>query len=164
MRELQPHISARELREMGGLEGLQRKARAMGRVAPDQVAPEIVPTEHEEQVAFFNWANDCLPPEVEPLLYAIPNGGHRLPAVAGKLKAEGVKPGVPDICLAWPRLGYHGLYIEMKRQKGGRLSDAQKRMISALRRAGYLVRVCKGDFEAREALQEYMFGKGDDAA
>lgn len=115
-----------------------------------------IPTEHEEQVAFFKWAAYFLPDDLYPLLFAIPNGGHRNKAVAGKLKAEGVKPGVPDIFFAWPRLGKAGLWIEMKRQKKGTTSPDQKRMIAALRGAGYKVEVCKGFEAAREVLQDYM--------
>jgi hypothetical protein len=52
-------------------------------------------------------------PELK-MLYAIPNGGHRHKAVAGKLKAEGVKAGVWDVALDVGRNGFHGLRIEMK--------------------------------------------------
>jgi hypothetical protein len=47
-------------------------------------------------------------------IYAIPNGGHRHPAVAGQLKAQGVKKGISDICIPIPKDKYHGAYIEMK--------------------------------------------------
>ena len=53
-----------------------------------------------EQVALFGWAeyNEAYYPELR-LLYAIPNGGHRHKAMSAELKAEGVKPGVPNLCL-----------------------------------------------------------------
>jgi hypothetical protein len=35
-----------------------------------------------------------------------------------KLKAEGVRAGVADLCLPAARRGYHGLYIEMKSEEG----------------------------------------------
>ena len=55
-------------------------------------------SEHAHQVALFDWANLHLGrmPELAAM-YAIPNGGARSKATAGKLKAEGVKAGVPDI-------------------------------------------------------------------
>ena len=63
--------------------------------------------EHQEQVALFNWAkffeNKC---KDLGMMYAIPNGGKRHIAVARKLKAEGVKAGVPDIFLAVPVEGF----------------------------------------------------------
>ena len=72
-------------------------------------------SEHEHQKAVIEWAEvkSGQYPELR-LLYAIPNGGHRHKAVAAKLKAEGVKPGVPDLCLPVRRGEYSGLYIEMK--------------------------------------------------
>ena len=68
-----------------------------------------------EQAALISWAEayERIYPELA-LLYHIPNGGKRDRIVAAKLKAQGVKPGVPDLCLPVPRGKYHGLYIEMK--------------------------------------------------
>jgi hypothetical protein len=64
------------------------------------------------------------------MLFAIPNGGARHKAIAGKLRAEGVRAGVPDICLPVPRGEYHGLFIELKRPKGGHVSEEQEAWIS----------------------------------
>lgn len=71
--------------------------------------------EHDEQVAVFQWAayQQSRNPELW-LLHAVPNGGKRHISVAMALKAEGVKPGVPDICLPVARRGYHALFIELK--------------------------------------------------
>ena len=68
-------------------------------------------SEHDEQVALFQWAGYQLGacPELA-LMFAIPNGGDRHPAVAGKLRDEGVKAGVPDIFLPVPRGKYHGMF------------------------------------------------------
>ena len=62
-------------------------------------------------------------PELE-MLYAIPNGGKRNIITASKLKKEGVKAGVWDMSLDFPKGGYHGLKIEVK-TKDGRLSKNQ---------------------------------------
>jgi hypothetical protein len=72
------------------------------------------------------------------------------------MRDEGVLPGIPDIFLAHARLGYHGLFIEMKRQKGGIVSESQSDMVSRLRRAGYAVKICHGLQEAKAALVWYM--------
>ena len=83
-------------------------------------------TEHDEQAALFQWAELMAAqiPELR-LMFAIPNGGHRHIGVARKLKAEGVKPGVPDIFLPVARNKFHGLFIEMKFGRG-RLTKEQK--------------------------------------
>ena len=72
-----------------------------------------------------------------------------------RLKAEGVTAGVPDLFFAWPRGGYHGLWIEMKR-KGGKVSNLQAEMMSYLGNARYLTAVCYGTDEAKKTLKEYM--------
>lgn len=118
------------------------------------------PSEHQEQVALFEWAQLAQGrwPELS-LLHAIPNGGQRSPRTAGMLKAEGVKPGVPDIFLPVARCGYHGLYIELKRRKGGRVSVEQRKWLVALEREGYCCRVCHGWDEARTEIERYMEGQ-----
>lgn len=84
-----------------------------------------VPTEAQEQMTLFSWAamQSGKYPELN-LLYHVPNGGSRHKAEAGRLRAEGVKAGVPDLCLPVARGQYHGLYIELKRQRGGRTSGS----------------------------------------
>lgn len=59
-----------------------------------------VPTEAQEQMTLFSWAamQSGKYPELN-LLYHVPNGGSRHKAEAGRLRAEGVKAGVPDLCL-----------------------------------------------------------------
>lgn len=162
----QERYSAADLRHMGGLETLLKSNRPTARgdhktcVKSKKQETLEIPTEHDEQVAFMEWAEGWLPPEMFDLLWATPNGGHRHAAVAAKLKAEGVKAGVPDIFYAWSRLGFNGMFIEMKRTKGGTLSDDQKRMIEILRFAGFLVVVCKGCEEAQKAILNYMVGTG----
>jgi hypothetical protein len=115
--------------------------------------------EHYEQVALLEWAWARLQvfPELE-MLFAIPNGGHRKASVAGKLRAEGVKRGVPDICLPVARGGYHGLFIEMKAVDGRPTAD-QKNWIAMLNMQGYRATVCKGWEAARDEIVAYLAEK-----
>ena len=117
----------------------------------------IIPTEHQEQAALFEWAafQECVWPELR-LLHAIPNGGKRDKVTAARLKAEGVKPGVPDVCLPVPRGDKHGLYIEMKRRRGGSVSADQLKWLENLMRQGYECHVCRGCEEARITIMEYL--------
>ena len=75
--------------------------------------------EHTEQVNYFKMLDKIIGKYPDLILaYAVPNGGLRNKIVAEKLKAEGTKSGVPDICIPISSLGYNGLYIEMKKTKG----------------------------------------------
>lgn len=116
-----------------------------------------IPTEHVEQALLFKWAAFSLGkyPELD-LMFAIPNGGYRHYRTAADLKAEGVKSGVPDIMLPVARGGYHGLFVEMKRATGGRISETQLECIAALNKNGYLAVVCKGFEQARDTILEYL--------
>ena len=93
------------------------------------------------------------------LLHAIPNGGKRSKSEAARMKAAGVKPGVPDMFLPVAREGCHGLYIELKRRDGGRVSTEQTAWMEALARQGYKTALCHGWDAAREEIQRYLGGK-----
>lgn len=116
-----------------------------------------VPLERHEQATVYAWSVAMRPrvPELG-LLYAIPNGGHRHKAVAAKLAAEGVRSGVPDLCLPVMRQQRAGLYVEMKRVSGSTTSAEQKAWHAALRAQGYRVDVCKGAREAAACLLDYL--------
>lgn len=118
---------------------------------------ELIPTEESEQAALFEWAayNDELVPELAAL-YAIPNGGYRHVKTAVTLKRTGVKAGVPDICLPVPRDGKHGLYLEMKRRKGGEVSVSQRTWLNFLAGQGYATAVCRGWEEAVQVISAYL--------
>lgn len=91
-------------------------------------------------------------------VFHIPNGGYRNKAEAAHLKAQGVRPGVPDLCVPVARYGYHGLYIEMKAKKNGRVSAYQQRWLALLRENGYCAYVCNGAGAAIRLLDQYMTG------
>lgn len=115
------------------------------------------PTEAQEQRVIFQWAGMMAGRHPElVLLHHIPNGGSRDPREARNLRLQGVKPGVPDICLPVARKGYHGLYIELKRRQGGRASEEQRQWINALNENGYLAWVCQGAEDAIDLITEYL--------
>lgn len=120
---------------------------------------ESVPREDTEQECLFRWAAyQCrVYPELQ-LMYHIPNGGARDRVTGARLKAQGVKRGVPDICLPVARGGKHGLYIELKRQRGGRVSEDQRMWLDELDKQGYAVAVCRGWQEAAAEIKQYMAG------
>lgn len=114
-------------------------------------------TEHLEQCALFELASKY--PKFQ-LLNASANGGKRNINVAKKLKRSGVKAGYPDVFLPVSRLGYHGLFIEMKASKPrGVLKPHQKAWLKALSKEGYLCFTCWGAEAAWTVLNNYINSK-----
>jgi VRR-NUC domain len=112
--------------------------------------------ERSYQVALIKWGRaieDAYP--VLKLLYAVPNGGDRNLYVARKLKAEGVRAGVADLCLPAARRGDHGLYLEMKSEKGAATKE-QVEFLRSVSEEGYCAIIARGMEEAREALEWYL--------
>jgi hypothetical protein len=91
-------------------------------------------------------------------LFAIPNGGHRHKVVAAKLKKQGVKAGVSDLFLSYPSKGYHGLFIEMKREnkKLARVSPLQDAFLEQQKEVGYAGEVAYGAMQAIKIIKDYL--------
>jgi hypothetical protein len=119
-------------------------------------------SEHREQVMLVTWFKfqyakykDCF--------FAIPNGAH----LAGdaksraikikKMKAEGFLVGVSDLFFMIPKGGWHGLFIEMKSEKGS-ASEAQSDFIGRAVLMGYRAEVCNGFDEAKLVIDNYLRG------
>lgn len=119
------------------------------------------PTEEQEQATVMAWAarNERRYPALS-LLHHIPNGGLRHKATAAKLIAQGVKSGVPDLCLPVPCRGYHGLYVEMKRRTRGKVSESQQWWLDQLKAHGYRAVVCRGADEAIAEITGYLGVRG----
>ena len=118
---------------------------------------ERIPSESQEQKWLFEWARlrERAVPELK-LLFHIPNEGKRTKATGGKMVAEGLKSGVPDLFLPVARGCFHGLFIEMKRVKGGRVSLSQHDWITELVRQGYRCVICRGWEEAKDEIERYL--------
>lgn len=119
------------------------------------------PLEDWEQEQIFSWimANQIREPKLQ-LAYGTLNGVRLAPRLRGKMKKQGNRKGVPDIVLpAKSHCGkYPGLYIELKRVEGGKVSPDQKRYMELLRGQGYEAVVCKGHQEAIEKIDTYLGG------
>lgn len=88
-------------------------------------------------------------------LFAIPNGSYKSRGAAGRFHAEGLCAGVPDLLLAHPSLGFHGLFIEMKVGRN-RPSAAQQDWLARLEAAGYRATVCWGWQQAWREICAYL--------
>lgn len=115
------------------------------------------PTEEQEQMAVIEWRDLMVNqfPELRLLIH-IGNGEWRHPATAAKLKRMGVHPGVSDLFLPVARGGFHGLWVEMKRQKGGKLSPDQKQWIEDMTAEHYLAVRADGAEAACDVIFKYL--------
>jgi hypothetical protein len=89
----------------------------------------------------------------------VPNGGQRNAIVGAKLKAQGVKRGVPDVLVfdeicSTKLQGWNGLAIELKNGKAGRVSPEQAAWHDRLRKNGWRVDVCRSLDEVLAVLRE----------
>jgi len=96
-------------------------------------------SEHDLQASCIKWFDHQFGRRTDVLLFAIPNGGHRHPAVAAKLKAEGVRAGIPDLCLI---LNNRIAFIEMK-TLSGKLSAKQNEVCERIENLGHPIHVCR---------------------
>lgn len=134
--------------------------------------PELpCPTEEQESLALAKWARWMVENNQEPRLKLLRCGfeGLRLPmGLRMKVKRQSVTTGWPDWWLGVPQyknlefgefkkdLMFMGLYVELKRERGGTVSDEQKEMHALLRDQGYRVDVCKGATAAIRAIKNYL--------
>lgn len=116
------------------------------------MTPSIpIPTEDHEQMLFVQWFRRTYP---DVRILSIPNGGQRRPSEAARLKCTGVTKGVPDLFIpAW------SLWIEMKRIKGGVVSEEQKDWMGYLSSIGHVAFVCRGFEEAKNTVLAFGLGK-----
>ena len=124
-----------------------------------EVSPDwSKPSEHNEQVALFAWALSPATLASYPELitmYAIPNAGKRSPQMGAFYKAEGLRPGVPDIHLPVARGGYHGLYIEMK-VGSNKPTQNQLHWLTILIEQGHSCHVCYSCADAMDVIEAYL--------
>lgn len=87
-------------------------------------------SEDTEQINVVSWAgwNMNRYPELK-WLFHVPNGGSRNRAEAVKFKQMGVKAGVSDLQLPYPKGSYCGLFVEMK-FGNNRQQDTQKEFLA----------------------------------
>lgn len=114
-----------------------------------------IPTEQEEQTRLIQWCDRC-PDRRASLIYSHLNGIRASIGATVKAKHSGARKGIPDLFLPVASGGFHGLYIEMKRSKGGTLSREQKQWIATLKSQGYEAVVCKGHQSAIDEITKYL--------
>lgn len=112
--------------------------------------------QQQQVVEWSKWAYKANPtryPNLD-LLHCSLNGVKLTKTQAGIAKGQGMLSGVPDLFLPVPRQSFHGLYIEMKSEKG-RVTDNQEWFLSKTNGLGYKTAVCYSAKEAIETIQDY---------
>lgn len=113
-------------------------------------------SESQIQQACVQWFSYAYP-ELwrDGMLYHNANEGIRLGGQGRRIKREGLRKGVADLCLSVPRKGYGALYIEMKKP-GGRLSPEQKTWGEATMKHGNSWVVCYSVEEFQKVVDDYL--------
>lgn len=119
---------------------------------------ELPVTEHELQKAYFAWVRlQAVRDWRYRIIFAVPNAARRSYALAARMKAEGLLPGVPDVCVPLKTREGGVLFLEFKTGKG-KLSKDQDEVIGYLRRAGNAVAVVRTLKEAKEITRGWING------
>lgn len=114
---------------------------------------EFIRSEYIEQIQFVNWLEQTYP----GILFSSSCGGMRTSiGTAVKMKRAGYKKGCPDIMIFEPRGQYHGLFIEMKREKKSVISPEQKVWINELNKRNYKAVICYGFEDAKKTVEKYF--------
>ena len=111
-------------------------------------------TEHEFQKNCYLEINQNYP-ELRGRLFAIPNGSYKSRAEANKYLVEGLLAGVPDMAFL---SGGVTSYIEMKKDKGGKLQPVQEKQIDLMIDSGFVVYLIRGDYRAFFSALDLMCG------
>ncbi len=123
------------------------------------MAKSLIPTEYESQCTIIRWARTMAETGQIPqlaLLHGDASGIRVSIGAAVKMKRAGAIKGWPDLFLPIPIKNHYGLFIELKRIRGGHLSDEQRHIHAMLTHYGYQVSVCRGADEAIKAITQYL--------
>jgi hypothetical protein len=132
--------------------------------AQDAAVTRHLPTEAEEQAVLVDWLRAKRIPHIVSISGAMLGGRNKWGAIAA-LKKTGWRPGAPDViplrltpgvCDGTAACG-RPVAIELKRQRGGRLSPEQIALHAEMRAEGWVVIVAAGAQEAITALVELGF-------
>lgn len=106
-----------------------------------------VPSEKFEQLRLVSW----LQAKGLKFTHVVGNASSRRRGAQNK--AMGMSAGFPDLIIV---VRAAVLFVELKRQRGGRVSDEQAQWIFALHEAGAHARVCNGFEKAKAFVEEFL--------
>jgi len=120
-----------------------------------------IPTEYQEQNALVKWLN--FHPTVRDFFCKNNNEGKRSAIQGYNLKLNGLRPGVSDLFIYYPANGFHGLWLEVKRNKIYTKSEmstltwmAQEEFMRNVRSVGYAASFCFGWENGKNIVENYL--------
>jgi hypothetical protein len=121
----------------------------------------VTPSERTEQLALVKWLS--LHAKLKDYFFKIDNEGKRTEKQGFMAKMLGLKPGVSDLFIFYPTKTYHGLFLEMKRNKVYSKSEratpswiAQESFLDNVKMVGYQGHFCYGWVEGKRIVEEYL--------
>lgn len=111
--------------------------------------------EHSLQTKVVQYVRTFYP---DIIIASIPNGSGTTAKNRLHLYTEGLLAGMPDLFIAEPKHGFHGLFIEMKTESGIESAE-QKRLRKRLNSREYLVFVARSDRTAINLIEDYLSDK-----
>ena len=123
-------------------------------ITPEQLVKSGTESSHGKALMCWAAQNIKQYPELKWLTH-IGHGGKLDKITAGRMKAEGLKRGVPDYLLLVRRGNYSALWIELKKLEG-KLSHEQVLWLNQARECGHFATVCYCWEEAREMIIWYL--------
>lgn len=116
-------------------------------------------TEEQAQTKVFDWAEwNTKKYEQLKLMYHPANEGKRTQAAGARLKRQGLKNGVSDICLPVRNGTYSNLYVELKVGKNKPTPD-QIEFVEDINRFGGFGLIVYGSDNAIQVIETYIKNK-----
>jgi hypothetical protein len=122
-------------------------------IRPVRIPTNRCPKETHECILFVWYCRKNKIPIIK-----INNEGAQTGALASKEFRDkvGFFTGASDYFIPFPSGAYHGLWIEMKREKGSIVKQAQVEFRDLMRKLGYCAEITRGHEEAIEVLARYL--------
>ena len=121
----------------------------------------LIPTENQEQRALVKWLS--YHPVLRNFYLKLNNEGKRSEAQGWNLKLMGLRPGASDLLIFYPTNQFHGLFLEVKRNRkytpAEKLSptwEAQTKFLEMVKSVGYEGKVCYGFIDGKHIIEQYL--------
>jgi len=102
-------------------------------------------------------------PSLRDFYCKLNNEGKRTVVQGWNLKLMGLRPGVSDIMIYYPTKTFHGMFLEVKRNKKYSKSEmqtetwiCQQEFIERVKSVGYDGKTCYGWEDGKRIIEEYL--------